>query len=135
MGTLRLDVMRMAAILGLSLALVGCGQSKAPPTKTTAAVLITREAHPNQFSVAVDDNAAPTEFVGIARKTCANRSTCQVDIWEVNSDGESAAHRFDYVLDKSKSATETTRWDCTRYPSTPKDKCLPPTKGPTGKPL
>jgi hypothetical protein len=92
----------------------------APVTGGAATILSSREYQPDTFAISITPGSSADALLTIAKGACGARTTCRVDIWEVQND--LATYRFAYTL--NAAGAEKPEWDCTRFTTVPKESCL-----------
>lgn len=102
-----------------------------PEPAVAATALATHEVGPGFFTVAVQPNADPTSFADLAGTKCLDVDKCMVGIWRAGeepaalpfTEAQIKAQAFAYAINR-ETGFERIAWDCSRYPNTPRDKCM-----------
>lgn len=118
-----------AALLGAGL--VAANAMFKPEPMVPAAALATHEVGPGFFTVAVKENADPGSFDDLAGIMCLDVDKCMLGIWLKGeepsalpfTEAQIKAQAFAYTINR-ETGFERVAWDCSRYPNTPRDKCL-----------
>lgn len=119
---------------GAALLLAGAIAANAalkPEPMVAATALATHEVGAGFFTVAVQPNADPASFADLAGMKCLDIDKCMVGIWREGevpaslpfTEAQIKDQIFAYAINR-ETGFERVAWDCSRYPNTPREKCM-----------